>query len=105
MTVLMLPSSFESTGTLQYQLQSKITTGDLNVPITWPNYGNSDWELEAGREMLDQAFSDFFGDSITVFAHGDGARIANLWLNVYGQTRYDDETVDVRNTKFYLIGD
>lgn len=102
--VFLLANSFESASTLQYQLQGKITAGALAVPIAWPNYGNSQWELEAGREMLDQAFLDFTGDSIIVFGHGDGARVANLWLKIYGQTRADDDTVDVA-TKFYLIGD
>ena len=106
MTVcLLLPSSFEAAGTLQYAMNSAVNTGALNVPIAWPNYGNSDWELEAGREMLDQAFADWAGNDIVVLGHTDGSRVINLWLKVYGQTRFDDHTVDATRTNFYLLGD
>ena len=102
---LLLPDSFESAGTLKYMLNSSLTTGTLNVPIAWPNYGNTDWELEGGREMLDQAFSDWAGEEIVVLGHNDGSRVINLWLKVYGQTRFDDDIVDATKTSFYLLGD
>lgn len=103
-TCLMLAGSFETTSTLAYQLQGDITRGALQAPIVWPNYGNSDWEIEGGREMLDQAFTDFAGDTITVFAHKDGARVMNLWLQQYGQTRFDEGLVPA-STKFVSISD
>ena len=103
-TCFLVPDSFESTATLSYQLQGNITRGLTANPIGWPNYGNADWELEAGREMLDQAFQDFAGDDIVVFGHKDGARVINLWLQQYGQTRYDDG-IALHTTKFVTIGD
>lgn len=101
---LLLAGSYGSTDVLKYQLQGKITANKLCVPIAYPNFGISDWELEAGREMLDQAFSDWSGDDITVLAHSAGSRVANLWLHDYGQTRFDDSLVPA-TTKFYNIGD
>jgi pimeloyl-ACP methyl ester carboxylesterase len=105
-TCFLLAGAYGSTDTLKYQLQGKITAGTVTVPIGYPNFGISDWELEAGREMLDQAFIDFTGGGpITIFAHSAGARVVNLWLQQYGQTRADDGLVDVSTTKIYCIGD
>lgn len=103
-TCLLLAGTSELTDTLKYQLQGGVTNGTLSVPIGWPNFGNSDWQLEAGREMLDQAFSDFEGDQMVVFAHKDGARVMNLWLQQYGQTRFDEGLVHA-STQFISIGD
>lgn len=98
-TVFTLAGAFGNPALVPEYLGGTITDGNNIHPILYPNWGISDWEVEVGGDMLEDAINNTPGEKIG-FGHSWGAVVICNWLNRYGRT----SSVPASDLSFVCLG-